>query len=399
MHAARAVDVRLGLRGAARMRAALVPPLVSKVMHARGIPRRDGLQALGVSGHGVCRRLGVEQVRVAVDVIHGVAFGVVVLVVGNAGLAAELLRLFLRLDALGAGEQAAGGDVVLDEGLVVGAAVEGGGHELLVGDLAVVVLEEVLDLGGSRGAGHVEGGSIAVVDHESVVGRRDHVHVEVQADLGLLGRVEALNVEGAAQQAELLRGPEAEADGVLHLVLGERLGDDKVADDATAVVVDAGAGVDRVAVAAERDDVVGVAGFGLRDDVEGHTVLHLAVDHQAGFNSAVLQLRGERRAIIFGDTHDRGVFAAGVDRSAERAAHGAAFIVVHHHGSCIGSSGQYRLVSEWAGPALNECNLARHASVVGLVAADVGDHSQLGLDLDAGAVGHGLGFQLFAGDG
>jgi hypothetical protein len=50
----------------------------------------------------------------------------------------------------------------------------------------------------------------------------------------------------AAEQAEFLAGPEAEADGVVDRVAGELLGDFEDADDAGAVVVDAGAGEDGV---------------------------------------------------------------------------------------------------------------------------------------------------------
>ena len=50
----------------------------------------------------------------------------------------------------------------------------------------------------------------------------------------------------AAEQAEFLAGPEAEADGVVDRVAGQLLGDFEDADDAGAVVVDAGAGEDGV---------------------------------------------------------------------------------------------------------------------------------------------------------
>jgi hypothetical protein len=63
---------------------------------------------------------------VQVDVVEGVALQVVAGVELRTGGAAPDRRLLLGLELLGAGEEATGGDVGLDEGLVVAPAVERG---------------------------------------------------------------------------------------------------------------------------------------------------------------------------------------------------------------------------------------------------------------------------------
>jgi hypothetical protein len=97
---------------------------------------------------------------------------VVVDVVRYPGLAAEQLGLFLGLGHLGAGEQAARRDAVLDEGRVVGAAAEGGGY-----GGGVFALEEVFEVAledvGACWAGQVERLAVAVVDAVDVVGAGD----------------------------------------------------------------------------------------------------------------------------------------------------------------------------------------------------------------------------------
>ena len=132
----------------------------------------DGLErveAQGVLGDRVGDALGVEQVSLVVEVVDVVARQVVVLVVRLAGLAAEQLCLLLRLDNLGAGKETAGGDAVLDEGGVVGAAAELGGYERGV-VARVELLKLLLNLGRAGGAGQVECAAVAVVDAVDVVG-------------------------------------------------------------------------------------------------------------------------------------------------------------------------------------------------------------------------------------
>ena len=129
----------------------------------------DRVPADGVLGDRVGDGLGVEQVRLVVQVVDVVADQVVVDVVGDAGLAAEHDGLLGRLDLLGAREDTARGDAVLDEGGVVGAAAELGGDGVgVVG--AVEVLKLLLDSTGARGTGQVESAAITVVDSVDVVG-------------------------------------------------------------------------------------------------------------------------------------------------------------------------------------------------------------------------------------
>lgn len=218
----------------------------------------EGVEAHGVLGDRVGDALSVEQESLVAQVVDVVAGSVVVDVVGDASLAAEHLGLLLGHDALGAGEETAGGDAVQDESLVVGAAVKLGGDEL--GAVAgVEVLKLLLDRVGSGRARHVEGTAITVIDAVDEVGagnlhihhqsdatdgggvrraQTHHVEVEVSAHLGQLNRVvlEGINIGGRSQQTELLSTPEAETDGVLDLVLGKSLGNAQDTNGARTIV-------------------------------------------------------------------------------------------------------------------------------------------------------------------
>lgn len=114
-------------------------------------------------------------------VVNGVANLVVVDVVRDARLTTEQLNLLLGLEDLGASEEAAGGNAVLNEGSIVGAAAELGGD--VAPALGLVKLLKVgLNDVGAGGAGDVEGGAVAVVDAELVVGagnllKKNHVSI------------------------------------------------------------------------------------------------------------------------------------------------------------------------------------------------------------------------------
>jgi hypothetical protein len=227
---------------------------------------RQRVKRGGVRGDGVGDGAAVDQKGLEVEVVDRVTCPVVVLVKGGARGAPVQGSLCLGLDLLGAREQAARRDADVQEGPVVGAAVELGG--LRGQALALkVLLEEGLCLGGSRGAAQVKGGPIAVVDGELVVGRGDHVEVEVQADLVEVLGAGLVDVVFGAQQAKLLGGPPGETDGVGDLVLGELKGDLENTDSAGPVVVDARSCLDRVGMGTHEDDVIGVARLGLGDNV------------------------------------------------------------------------------------------------------------------------------------
>ena len=147
-------------------RVALRPPPL------RNVHLGQRVKAQSVLGDRVGDALGVEQERVGGEVVDGVAGLVVVDVVRDARLAAEPRGLLLRLEGLGAGEEAARGDAVVDEGAVVGAAAELRGNVL--GPLRLVVVLKVgLEDVGASGAADVEGAAVAVVDAETVVGAGD----------------------------------------------------------------------------------------------------------------------------------------------------------------------------------------------------------------------------------
>lgn len=101
-HAPRVVERPVAVRGPAAL---------------RQVDGRQARPAHGVLGDRVGDGLGVDEVRVVVQVGDRVPGLVVVGVVGGAGLAAEQGGFFGRLEDFGAGEQATGGDTVLDEAL------------------------------------------------------------------------------------------------------------------------------------------------------------------------------------------------------------------------------------------------------------------------------------------
>ena len=80
------------------------------------------------------------------------------------------LRLLLGLELLGTGEKTTAGNASVEEGTVVGAAIELGGRRLDANGFEVV-LEEALDLCRAVGAGDVESGPITIVDQVAKVGR------------------------------------------------------------------------------------------------------------------------------------------------------------------------------------------------------------------------------------
>lgn len=215
----------------------------SSVQGGCGIPFGDRGEVVGVGGDGEGGGFGVDQEGFMVEVGHVVSRGVVVGVVGHAGLTPPAACVLFGHDALGAREESTGRNAVQDKGLVVGTSVKLGGDMRQV-DGVVVVLEQFLDLGGTGRSALVERRSITVIDHEGVVGRGDHVEVQVQSDLVQLGGIQMGDVVVAAQQTELLCCPEEEAHGILDGVLRERFGNDQVANNARAIVVDTRARLD-----------------------------------------------------------------------------------------------------------------------------------------------------------
>lgn len=128
----------------------------------------NALESQRVLGDRVRNGLRVGQEGLLVEVFDGVTSRVVVRVEGNARLAAEESSFLFRLEFLGAGEETAGGDAVLEEGGVVGAAAEDGGN--VVELLAVEeVFEVLLDGVGPGRAREVEAAAVTVVDAQDVV--------------------------------------------------------------------------------------------------------------------------------------------------------------------------------------------------------------------------------------
>jgi len=174
-------------------------------------------------------RIGVERVhrvrrRLAGDGVDVVARLVVARVVLLARDAAVDGDLFLRLGHLGAGEQAAARDAAVDEADVVGAAVERlrlRGHATPL----EVALEDLLDRARALRAGRAELRAVAVIDEADVVRRRDHVGVDHHVDVVHLTLAEVRGVVLRADQPVLLATEPQEADLVLRMRLGDRLGE------------------------------------------------------------------------------------------------------------------------------------------------------------------------------
>jgi hypothetical protein len=228
--------------------------------HSSTVDRSKAVKANSILSNSCSNSLGVPLESVQSKVGDVVPSLVIVDVVSNTNLAAEEFKLFLSLDNLSTSEETA-----QETGVVAAAAeVRRNGVEAVGGE---EVLEEDFRFGAAGGAGLVVGASVAVVDSEDVVGRGDHVEVEVQADCGGFFGGEVLGVVVAAEETELFTGPEAEADGVVDRVSGELLGDFEDADDAGAVVVDTGTREDGVGVAADDKDGVFVAADCFGDDV------------------------------------------------------------------------------------------------------------------------------------
>ncbi|TKW49502.1 hypothetical protein CTA1_1339 [Colletotrichum tanaceti] len=373
----------------------------------------DGLPAHGVEGDAVGDGLCVDEVGVVVEVVDVVAGLVVVDVVGDAGLAAKEGGLGLGLDALGAREEPAGRDAVLDEGGVVGAPVELGGHVAAAPRLEEL-LKVLLDDVGARGAREAEGAAVAVVDGQDGVRAGNHVEVEVGADLGhlLVGAVELLDVKVRAELAVLLGAPEPEADGVLGRELGEGLGDHEDTDGTGAVIaerereknhrvvdlLDTGSGKDGVGVASNHQDVVVVSATRLGDDVVVDAVLDDGDDVEVDRD---LLARGEGGGVgqprVAGDAHDGGVRVGG---GAEGPGEGPDVVVVDDGGDGAGGLCVGGLDGEVAAASRHERHGAGDVGgEIGGLAAEVGggDEGRPG-HVAGGRVGHGAGVDGGAGD-
>ena len=186
-------------------------------------------------------RLRILDKRVHVQIRYIVPRPMVILIIRNACLPAKQRHFLLCLDVLGAREQAASRNARVQERAIVTSPIERLGHILQARVVGEVILEQLLCLGGARGTGEVEAGAVAVVDAVVVIGGGNHVEVEVEADLGLLGVREGGDVEGGAEETEFLGCDPDEADGVVDAVFGKLDGYLEEADATGAVVVDAGA--------------------------------------------------------------------------------------------------------------------------------------------------------------
>lgn len=173
------------------------------------IPSRQAVEARSIERHTRRNSLGVRHERLKIEICVVVPSLVIVHVVRNTRFAAEDGCFFFSFDFFGAGEYTSCWDANVEEGAVVGAAVEVGrlGWEAFGGE---VVFEEVLGFCATWRSGEVEGAAVAVVEGCDVVGRGDHVEIEVQLDLVAVGLGESCGVVCAAEEAEFFGRPEIE---------------------------------------------------------------------------------------------------------------------------------------------------------------------------------------------
>jgi len=101
-------------------------------------------------------------------------------------------------------------------------------------------------------------GAVAITHCINVIGRGDHVEIEVGTDVRGLACGERLDIIRGAQWTFFLAAPPAEADRVVDAVFRELFGDFEDSDATGAVVVDARTGSDGVGVRAE--DKRGIGG-------------------------------------------------------------------------------------------------------------------------------------------
>jgi hypothetical protein len=324
----------------------------------------EALPGSGVLGNSSGNTASVKQPGALVEVVNSVASLVVVLVKDLASNAAPDLLLSLGLDLVGASGGSTGRDVGVKERTVVGAAVELGG----VGGHAgadKVLLVELLDEVAASGTGEAVGASVAIVDLVDVVGGGDHVEVEVGADLERLLRGEVLDKVGGAEKARLLAGPEAEGDGVLHVVLGESLGNVEDADGAAAVVVDTRAGANGVGVGAEGELVVLVTALAGGQNVVGSDDLDVGQDVQGGGELGTAGELGEiSLTLLLGDANSRYIGTFSTRRRAESAGDGGSDVVVNDSTDSTSTASKSRLQTKVTAATGDEGDVASEAGRV-----------------------------------
>lgn len=320
---------------------------------------RDSAQVICIRRNRKCGGLGVEQVRLVVQVIKRVALLVVIHVKGHTRFTTEQLGLFFSLETLSAREDSASWDAVRDEGLVVGAAIELGLNGALA-ETGEVVFEQLLNGITSWWTGEVKRRPIAIIKQKSIIRRRDHIKVQIQPDLGKLGRRQAGDVVITTKQAEFLRCPEEEAHGVLGLELGESARNNQVTDNTRPIVVNARTRINGVAVAAERNDVVRVAGLGLRNDIVRRAVLERRINEQVHIHGALLCKSDEGLAVFKRDADNRRVRAEFAFGCAEGPSKRALDVVVSDCRGSIRLSSVDRFLSKGAVAALDEDDFPSH---------------------------------------
>lgn len=138
--------------------------------------------ALAVHSNCVRNSLAINLIGVEGKAGHVVLRRVVVRVMPLPGDTTEDGNLLLSLDAVGTSVESTTGNAAVEERAIVAATAELGGSERdVVG--SVVVLKKLFSLGRARWSGEIECASISIVDAQNVVGRSNHVEVEIQSHL------------------------------------------------------------------------------------------------------------------------------------------------------------------------------------------------------------------------
>jgi len=165
------------------------PDALADLLHAplhravtNGRASREALPRGRVPGNSRSNTLCVQSPGVLVEVLNGVSGLVVVLVENLASNATPDLLLLDSLDLIGTSGSTSRRDVGIQEWSVVRTAVELGRVGSNASTLELL-LKESLNLTASVGAGKTVRAAVAVVDLVDEVGGRDHVEVEISADL------------------------------------------------------------------------------------------------------------------------------------------------------------------------------------------------------------------------
>lgn len=177
--------------------------------------------------------------RIHIQIPHVIASLVIIAVIRHASFTSKQRYFFRRLVALSTGEESPGWYTSVLERCIIGAAIEFIRHPLESSIVGEIILEQLLRLCGAGRTSYAESVTVTVIDAVFVVGRGNHIEVEIEPDLGLFSIRKGGHVVCGAEKAKFFSGNPDEADSVVDAVFGELDSDFKDSNGAGAVVVNA----------------------------------------------------------------------------------------------------------------------------------------------------------------